>query len=106
MKKLLALLSLTAFLAVSVNAQTIKSGAPQTKKEVTVVKADVKAPAVQASSSKANAACCKNKDAKNCTAEQKAECAKACAKSGKEKSSLIKPAIEPVEAKAATPAKD
>src|SRR3954468_22629137 len=83
MKKFFAILSLTAFIAVSVNAQT-PSKAPVAKKEVTAAKADVKsesaAPA-KSCCSKANAACCKNnKEAKACTPEQKAACAKAAGK--------------------------
>ena len=75
MKKLFALLSLTAFLAVSVNAQTTQESAPAAKKE-TVAKSDSKAPA--SCCMKANPSCCKsNKEAKACTPEQKAECAKA-----------------------------
>lgn len=75
MKKLLALLSLTAFLAVSVNAQTTQEANPAAKKE-TVAKSDSKAPA--ACCMKANPSCCKNnKDSKACTPEQRAECAKA-----------------------------
>lgn len=79
MKKLFALLSLVAFLAVSVNAQTPKAAPTETKKETAVAKTDDKAPAAKMSCcTKANAACCKNnKEAKNCTAEQKAACAKA-----------------------------
>ncbi len=81
MKKVLALLSLAAFLVVSVNAQTTQSSAPVEKKETSVVKADAKSASAKSCCVKANASCCKNnKDAKNCTAEQKA----ACAKSGKE----------------------
>ncbi len=75
MKKLLALLSLTAFLAVSVNAQTTKETAPAAKKETAVAKTKSKATA--SCCMKANPSCCKNnKDAKACTPEQKAECAK------------------------------
>ena len=81
MKKVLALVSLAAFLVVSVNAQTTQSSAPVAKKETSVVKADTKSGSAKSCCVKANASCCKNnKDAKNCTAEQKA----ACAKSGKE----------------------
>jgi hypothetical protein len=75
MKKLLALLSLTAFLAVAVNAQTQTTPAP--KKE-TVAKSESK-PA--SCCMKANASCCKNSSsatsAKACTPQQKADCAKA-----------------------------
>ena len=94
MKKVLALVSLVAFLAVSVNAQTKQSSAPVAKKEVSAVKADTKETSSKTSCVKANSACCKNsKDAKNCTAEQKA----ACAKSGKECSVHAKTAVVPVE---------
>jgi hypothetical protein len=74
MKKLFALLSLTAFLAVAVNAQTTES-APAAKKE-TVAKSESKTPACCA---KANPACCKNNKmaSKECTPEQRAACAKA-----------------------------
>ncbi len=101
MKKVLALLSLTAFLAVNVNAQTSRAIAPVSKNEVTGVKpeakevkaeakTDAKAAAGKSCCVKANAACCKNnKEAKNCTAEQKA----ACAKSSKESSSHAKVSI-------------
>ena len=76
MKKLLALLSLVAFLAINVNAQTPKAApTAETKKEVAVSKSDAKA--APSCCTKANAACCKSKDMKNCTAEQKAACAKA-----------------------------
>ncbi len=91
MKKVIALLSLTAFMAVSVIAQTPQSSAPVSKKEapVTSIKAESKAESKVESKAamgksccmKANTSCCKNnKDSKNCTAEQKA----ACAKAGKE----------------------
>ena len=86
MKKLFALLSLAAFLAVSVNAQEPKAAAPsEVKKEASVAKSDVncgvKASAGKSCCMKDNKACCKNNhDSKNCTAEQKA----ACAKAGKE----------------------
>lgn len=76
MKKLLALLSLVAFLAVGVNAQDPKATtAPEAKKETTEVKADAKA--TPSCCMKANKACCKSSSSKNCTAEQKAACAKA-----------------------------
>ena len=98
MKKVLALLSLTAFLAVNVNAQTSRTVAPIVKKEASAVqdqakevkaeaKTEAKAAAGKSCCVKANASCCKNnKEAKNCTAEQKA----ACAKSAKECSSHAK----------------
>jgi hypothetical protein len=78
MKKLFALLSVVAFLAVNVNAQTTAPAATDTKKEV---KSDEKASGASCCM-KPNKSCCKNsKEAmKNCTPEQKA----ACAKSGKE----------------------
>ena len=82
MKKLFAVLSLTAFLSVGAFAQTqtTKSDAPKAKTE-TKVDAKESTNAKAASHSccqKANASCCKNnKEAKACTAEQKAECAKA-----------------------------
>ena len=84
MKKVLALLSLTAFLAVNVNAQTSRTVAPIAKKEASAVQdqaKEVKAEAKTEAKAAAGKSCCKNnKDAKNCTAEQKA----ACAKSSKE----------------------
>lgn len=91
MKKVIALLSLTAFMAVSVIAQTSQSSAPVSKKEAPVTsikaeskKAESKVAAGKSCCMKANVSCCKNnKDSKNCTAEQKA----ACAKAGKECSS-------------------
>lgn len=82
MKKILAILSVTAFLAVSVNAQTPQS-APAAKKE-TIEKAEAKG--TPACCTKANASCCKNsKDAKAaaCTPEKKAACEKAAAASTK-----------------------
>lgn len=108
MKKVLALLSLAAFLAVNVNAQTSKTVAPIAKKEVSEVKAEAKTEAKASTGKsccvKANAACCKNnKEAKNCTPEQKA----ACAKSSKECSSHAKVAKETEEVKVlATPNMD
>lgn len=82
MKKLLALVSLSVFLAFSVNAQTSKVKAPESKKEVTTeISKDAKSSSSHACSVKANASCCKsNKNSKACSAEQKA----ACAKAGKE----------------------
>lgn len=72
MKKVIALLSIVAFLAVNVSAQT--TTAPAEKKTET----SVKEPASHSCCAKPNAACCKNnKDAKSCTAEQKASCEKA-----------------------------
>ncbi len=105
MKKVLALLSLTAFLAVNVSAQTSGAIAPISKNEVTgvkpeakVVKEEAKAATGKSCCVKANAACCKNnKEAKNCTAEQKA----ACAKASKECSSHAKMSKESEEVKAA-----
>jgi hypothetical protein len=87
MKKIVALLSLTAFLAVAAHAQTSKSTAPLPKKETTEAKDDTKAKSASThsccmkSTAASSSACCKDmKDAKNCTPEQKA----ACAKAGKE----------------------
>ena len=81
MKKLLALVSLVAFLAVSVSAQTTK---PSTQTKAKTTSTEVVAKDAKAASGccvKSNAACCKNnKEAKNCTAEQKANCAKASTK--------------------------
>ncbi len=99
MKKLFALLSLAAFFAVSVNAQTTKVEASQTKKQTTAVSKDKKADS-HSCCVKANASCCKNgKEAsmKNCTPEQKAACAKAgkecsTAKAGKTTSEAKAPA--------------
>jgi len=103
MKKLFALLSLTAFLAVSVNAQTTKVEAAPAKKEATSISKDSKSDS-HSCCVKANAACCKNgKEAsmKNCTPEQKA----ACAKAGKECSSHAKATKSTGETKAVAPAK-
>lgn len=84
MKKLIALLSLSTFLAVGVYAQSEKVTSQEAKKETTEVTSGVKDAAKAKSASccaKPNKACCmNNKDAKNCTPEQKA----ACAKAGKE----------------------
>lgn len=67
MKKLIALFSLIAFFAISVNAQT-----PEAKKTTSATE---KPGCCQ----KSNKACCKNDKVagKTCTADQKAECAKA-----------------------------
>lgn len=67
MKKLIALFSMVAFFAAVSVAQT------------PAAKADAKPEATKSSCCmKANTSCCKNnKDAKACTPEQKAECAKA-----------------------------
>jgi hypothetical protein len=76
MKKILAILSLTAFMAVSVTAQTTQP-APVEKKE-TVEKAEAKS--TPSCCKKANASCCKSsKEAKACTPEKKAACEKASA---------------------------
>jgi hypothetical protein len=95
MKKLFALLSVTAFLAVSAHAQSYQT-TQEVKKDVTEVKSDVKSDAktdVNSNTTKTKAAhsCCKSgsKMAKDCTPAQKAACAKAgmeCdhAKAGKE----------------------
>lgn len=77
MKKLFALLSLSAFLAISVHAQTPQTSSPAKKENTTEVKANADSPAASCCK-KTNASCCKNtKAAKACTAEQKAACAKA-----------------------------
>jgi hypothetical protein len=88
MKKLFAILSLAAFFAVSVNAQTsAPSATPAVSKESVDAKAETVTPEAKTESKpaccvKKNASCCKNNKSAShaCTAEQKA----ACAKSGKE----------------------
>jgi hypothetical protein len=80
MKKFLVALSLVCFVFVTVSkAQTASASTKQeAKTEASSVKAaDTKAPATGCCHM-GNSACCKNnKDAKACTPEQKAACAKA-----------------------------
>jgi len=65
MKKILAILSLVAFVGVNVSvAQTPQAATKETKKE-TVVKADEKS---------ASHSCCKSGSKKSCTAEQMKNC--------------------------------
>lgn len=86
MKKFLAILSLVCFVALTTHAQDPQTGSQDTKKEVSVTKADGKTE-TPACCQKANKACCKNNSAgKNCTPEQKAE----CMKTGAEKASSEK----------------
>lgn len=87
MKKLLALLSLTVFLAFSASAENPKKADKETTKEVTNISKETKSSS-HSCCVKANASCCKNDKsaAKNCTPEQKA----ACAKAGKECSAATK----------------
>ena len=79
MKKLFALISLTAFLAVSVNAQSTQTADQKVSTETPATKDEVKsAKSGKACCTTANASCCKSKKgSKACTAEQKAACAKA-----------------------------
>ena len=79
MKKLFALISLTAFLAVSVNAQTTQTADQKVSTETPATKDEVKsAKSAKACCATANASCCKSKKgSKACSAEQKAACAKA-----------------------------
>ena len=86
MKKLFALFSLTAFLAVTVNAQTTQP-TKEVKKEMTNVKSDAKSDVKElkddAKASAPSRSCCKKSTAdcskmtkKDCTAAEKAECEK------------------------------
>lgn len=87
MKKLFALLSLTAFLAVTVNAQTSQP-TNEVKKEVSTVKSDGKTEVKElkddAKASAPSRSCCKKSSAdcskmtkKACSADEKAACEKA-----------------------------
>ncbi|HRH65270.1 MAG TPA: hypothetical protein PLU53_03150 [Bacteroidia bacterium] len=88
MKNFLAILSLVCFVAFASHAQTPQTKSADAKKEVSVSKTDDKA-ATPACCSKANKACCKNNSsAKNCTPEQKADCAKAGAEAKVEKAAV------------------
>lgn len=96
MKKFIGILSLVCFIAFASHAQTPQTTAPAAKKEASVSKTDDKT-ATPACCSKANKACCKNtSSAKNCTPEQKAECAKAGAEAKVEKAE-VKPSSSKVQ---------